>query len=148
MSPVLKKRISQQKIVWIFEEMYERPTIDMMGEDEGNMLYVALTRAKRNLIINDALFFLLTSCYINYSFENLEFCSNCEETNCMKCGMDWRGLERTGEERTFCHGGHPLKCGSLIISLLLWSCVKFFLYFLFVNIRCRFHFIVLIKLVI
>ena len=65
---------------------YERPTIDMMGEDEGNMLYVALTRAKRNLIINDALFFLLTSCYINYSFENLEFCSNCEETNCMKCG--------------------------------------------------------------
>ena len=78
--------------------MYERPTIDMMGEDEGNMLYVALTRAKRNLIINDALFFLLTSCYINYSFENLEFCSNCEETNCMKCGMDWRGLERTGED--------------------------------------------------
>jgi len=98
MSPVLKKRISQQKIVRIFEEMYERPTIDMMGEDEGNMLYVALTRAKRNLIINDALFFLLTSCYINYSFQNLEFCSNCEETNCMKCGMDWRGLERTGED--------------------------------------------------
>ena len=33
--------------------------------DELNLLYVALTRAKRLLVINDALFFLLSSSFIN-----------------------------------------------------------------------------------
>ena len=75
-------------------------------DDEANLLYVALTRAKRNLIVNEALWYLLTSsfinysfeywtlvqvqyiqlCQVNYSFESLEDCEDCEESNYVKCG--------------------------------------------------------------
>ena len=73
-----------------------------LGADEYNLLYVALTRftlfytamlvltflcrAKKNLIINDALFFLLASRFMSYSFERLEFTSECSEAACVKCG--------------------------------------------------------------
>jgi len=57
-----------------------------LGADEYNLLYVALTRAKKNLIINDALFFLLSSRFMSYSFERLEFTSECSEAACVKCG--------------------------------------------------------------
>jgi len=57
-----------------------------LGADEYNLLYVGLTRAKKNLIINDALFFLLTSSFMSYSFENLELTSECSEASCVKCG--------------------------------------------------------------
>ena len=74
-----------------------------LGADEYNLLYVALTRftllytamntsshllcrAKKNLIINDALFFLLSSRFMSYSFEQLVFTSECLEAACVKCG--------------------------------------------------------------
>ena len=57
-----------------------------LGADEYNLLYVALTRAKRNLVINDALFFLLTSRFMSFSFERLEFTSKCSEAACVRCG--------------------------------------------------------------
>jgi len=40
-------------------------------EDEYNLLYVALTRAKRNLVMNDALFYLITSGVISSNYEQL-----------------------------------------------------------------------------
>ena len=48
--------------------------------------YELMFRAKKNLIINDALFFLLTSSFMSYSFENLELTSECSEASCVKCG--------------------------------------------------------------
>ena len=48
--------------------------------------YDELCRAKKNLIINDALFFLLASRFMSYSFERLELTSKCLEAACVKCG--------------------------------------------------------------
>ena len=45
---------------------YVRPTPGRILVDELNLLYVALTRAKKMLVINDALFFLLSSSFINW----------------------------------------------------------------------------------
>ena len=55
-----------------------------LGQDEYNLLYVALTRAKDNLIINDALFFLLTSTFVSFSFERLELTAECEGAACVR----------------------------------------------------------------
>ena len=49
-------------------------------------MHLALCRAKKNLIINDALFFLLASRFMSYSFERLELTSECSEAACVKCG--------------------------------------------------------------
>eukprot|EP00092_Neocalanus_flemingeri_P016157 GFUD01017486.1.p1 GENE.GFUD01017486.1~~GFUD01017486.1.p1 ORF type:complete len:966 (+),score=316.83 GFUD01017486.1:53-2899(+) len=62
---------------------YERPAKGRVEVDELNLLYVALTRAKKRLVINDALFFLLTSSFINYSFELLLPVS--PAAACVKC---------------------------------------------------------------
>ena len=56
-------------------------------ENRGTFFPYELTfRAKKNLIINDALFFLLTSSFMSYSFEILELTSECSEASCVKCG--------------------------------------------------------------
>ena len=68
---------------------HRRPSMasrETLGEDEFNLLYVALTRAKKNLIINDALFFLLTSGFISHSFERLSLSSSLNCGGCVKCG--------------------------------------------------------------
>ena len=50
---------------------YVKSTPGRILVDELNLLYVALTRAKKMLVINDALFFLLSSSFINYSLEHV-----------------------------------------------------------------------------
>jgi hypothetical protein len=50
---------------------YGKPVQGRIEVDELNLLYVALMRAKRLLVINDALFFLLSSSFINHSLEYL-----------------------------------------------------------------------------
>ena len=46
---------------------YGKPVQGRIDVDELNLLYVALMRAKRLLVINDALFFLLSSSFIKQS---------------------------------------------------------------------------------
>ena len=55
-------------------------------KDEMNLLYVALTRARKSLTMNSALFFLLTSKHVGENFQRLEMapeslvdCLRCEE---------------------------------------------------------------------
>ena len=67
---------------------YRRPLQNRVEVDEFNLLYVALTRAKKLLMINDALFYLLTSRFIQYSFEHIEPVMSVYTETCIKC----RGL--------------------------------------------------------
>jgi len=53
--------------------------------DEFNLLYVALTRAKVKLILNDALYFLLSSNSVNYSFLHILPVVPAVVGECVKC---------------------------------------------------------------
>jgi len=53
--------------------------------DEFNLVYVALTRAKQNLVLNDTLFFLMTSKLVNHNFETVEASSTYEDDTCSRC---------------------------------------------------------------
>ena len=50
--------------------------IDIKGRKESVILMI-----KRNLIANEALWYLLTSSFINYSFKSLEDCEDYVESN-------------------------------------------------------------------
>lgn len=54
------------------------------ARDEINLLYVALTRAKKSLVMNPALFFLLTSTTVNDCMETLVKAPE-EEFKCIRC---------------------------------------------------------------
>jgi len=56
------------------------------NKDEVNLLYVALTRAKKVLTMNPALFFLFTSNTVDECFEKLELSPD-EEITCVWCKM-------------------------------------------------------------
>jgi len=64
---------------------YVKPQQNRIKVDEFNLLYVALTRAKKLLVINDALFYLLTSRFIQYSFEYIEPVMSVYTEPCIKC---------------------------------------------------------------
>jgi len=64
---------------------YAKPLQSRIKVDELNLLYVALTRAKKLLVINDALFYLLTSRFIQYSFEHIEPVMSVYTEACIKC---------------------------------------------------------------
>jgi superfamily I DNA/RNA helicase len=69
---------------------YGKPVQGRIEVDELNLLYVALTRAKRLLVINDALFFLLSSSFINHSLEYLLPVQPAYPSPCLKCRVGWR----------------------------------------------------------
>ena len=58
--------------------------------DELNLLYVALMRAKRLLVTSYALFFLLSSSFINHSLEYLLPVQPAYPSPCAKCRVVWR----------------------------------------------------------
>ena len=72
---------------------YGKPVQGRIEVDELNLLYVALTRAMRLLVINDAFFFLLTSSFINHSLEYFLPVQPAYPSPCVKCRG---GLEVTG----------------------------------------------------
>ena len=53
-------------------------------KDEMNLLYVALTRAKKSLTMNSALFFLLTSKHVGENFQRLTMAPECI-VQCIRC---------------------------------------------------------------
>ena len=81
-----------------------------------NLLYVALTRAKRLLVINDALFFLLTSSFINNSLEYLLPVQPAYPSRCVKCrgGVEVTGPVSMYQERM--RVGDLTKCGGWLCS--------------------------------
>ena len=63
---------------------YDPNTLKGKEKDEMNLLYVALTRAKKSLTMNSALFFLFTSKHIGENFQRLVKAPECI-VECLRC---------------------------------------------------------------
>ena len=96
---------------------YGKPVHGRIEVDELNLLYVALTRAKRLLVINDALFFLLSSSFINHSLEYLLPVQPAYPDPCVKCrgGVEVTGPVSMYQERM--RVGDMSRCGGWLCSL-------------------------------
>ena len=100
---------------------YERPEQGRVEVDELNLLYVALTRAKRRLVINDALFFLLSSSFINYSFEVILPVSPAGSCMCVKCNTPVELSGPAGLYQDIVRVGDKARMGGWLCGLCAWS---------------------------
>jgi len=66
---------------------------DQEDTDEFNLVYVALTRAKENLVLNDTLFYLMTSKMVNHNFETVEASSTYEGDTCSLCNKSLENVK-------------------------------------------------------
>ena len=102
---------------------YSKPVLERIQVDELNLLYVALTRAKRCLVINDALFFLLSSSFINYSFECLQPVQVAPDP-CVKCRGEVEISGAVGMRQEEVRVGDMVRCGGWLCALCASSGVR------------------------